>query len=178
MSQEIQAFNSKVEQDYWLRKMSERMNISEQALHDDFQQFVFSSKQQSNQEKDNQSDDNRVVKKDRAEMLGEELIGFLLKYPPQMEEWLKLISPNLFSGKLFELVKEIKLYYDKNDSFNYHKFYQKIKTAHSSLAEYCDVLTLLIEKDFSDLKIFAFEKKTKTEQQSDEMSVIYLAPEN
>ena len=137
------------------------MNISEQALHDDFEQFLFSSKQPTNQEIDNQLGSDETIKKSRIEMVGEELIGFLLKYPPQMDKWLSQISPDLFLEKQSELVKEIKLYYDKNNSFNYHKFYQKIKSTHSSLAEYSDVLILWIENNFSDLKQEEIDKAIK-----------------
>ena len=157
----LSQFNSKIEQDYWLKKMSERMNISEQALLDDFQQFLFSLKQPNNREIDEQTDNNQVIKKSRIEMAGEELIGFLLKYPAQIDKWLSQISPDLFSGRLSGLVKEIKLYYDKSNSFNYRQFYQKIKLTHSSFAEYSDVLTLWIENNFFDLTPAEIDKAIK-----------------
>lgn len=86
---------NKMEQDFWLKKLSQTVNTREEILLEALNKFVVSpvSIQEENEKKFGQE------KLSREEMLSELLIALMLKFPPLIEYALNHIQPDQVAGQ-------------------------------------------------------------------------------
>jgi len=143
-----------VEQDLWLKKLSEEISVSEQSLRDSLKKIklprIFT--------KESESQPREVDQNQKTE---ERLIGLLISFPDQIGSVVNDFTPDLFWLPQFrELAERILGWYNQNNGFELDDF--KKTLSDKNLIYQLDFLAFLIEKDFarSDKKFISQEIET------------------
>ena len=168
---EIAKLRDRIEQDFWVRELSNRLDIDEKVLRESVKNIEVRRQSRSSYVSGRNlagenissiaSSGNTKESRYKAVILGERIIGCGLKFPEILEIWNNSdFDINIFGDeKLIGLAKNLIIYYNQDNnqkqkrSTNAQAFdYDKFKKALSlELREYADVLVMLAEKDFKDL---------------------------
>lgn len=180
MLEMISIMANKIEQDYWLKRLAESVEISEQILRE----ALPNSMQQKNYNvKDNAKElpDNLMIELSREERLSEILLALLLKTPDLINYSTAHLEPEDLAGDKSQLFyKNLIIYYNKFAVIDYDSFCLYLTEQADSSADLCGRLALLGEKDYYnydfnqlklevtkivlDLKKFALKRKIKNLQ--------------
>lgn len=140
---------NKIEQDYWLKRLAENLEISEQALRESLPQnrgFKAPSKI---------SELNQIPVKaplpdlSREERLSEIILALLLKAPDFIMYSSAHLEPSdISSDKARSFYKNLIIYYNKFAVLDYDSFCLYLKEQADGSADLCGALALLGEKDY------------------------------
>ncbi len=150
---------NKIEQQFWLQKLAEALNVSERILRE----MLFKVQTRKVQQ---QPPPPAQAPKGRSQMLSERILAIGLKYPIQLPAIIDNLPPEVLSDPLLiKLYKELIIYYTKDigsniGNFDYQAFSRKISG--SSLDALADKLVLLAEKDFFDFDTDAIRDELYT----------------
>lgn len=148
MLEMLSKMTNRIEQDYWLKRLSENLDISEQALRESLPQ----------QKKMHYKE--RVVTKDvdvppesleisREERLSEILLALLLKSPDFIIYSSSHLEPDDISGDANkQFYKNLIIYYNKFAVLDYESFCLYLKNQDDGSFNLCGALALLGEKDY------------------------------
>lgn len=131
---------NRVEQDHWIKKLSERLNVSENALRETLVQNAKQTAPRSRQSKDEEEAktsqaSNSAQEKSREEKLSEELLALVMRFPEFLEYVVsKAGLDHIFGSEPKAFYKNLILYYNEktskqeNSSLNYEdlkEFFQE-----------------------------------------------------
>lgn len=109
----IAKLGNKIEQDFWLKKLSQRIDAKEDHLREDLARI-----KPVKQYQDKKSETNVKIAKplsSRAEMLSELLLSLLLKFPLHIEYVISQINADQIVGRHNQLIyNKLIIYYNKN----------------------------------------------------------------
>lgn len=148
----IALLNNQSDRGYWLKKISEELDLSEVDIREEFSNF-FNQRKDYSQSNEEESE-RKVVKtenrkKDREELLSEELLALILKFPQLIAYTLdNLDTDNIVNEELRGFYNSLIIYYNKSDSFNYEKFRQYLIENKKNEERILDKLIILGEKEF------------------------------
>ncbi len=143
----IARVGNKIEQSHWLQKLAGALNVTENILRE-------SLFQKNKKEELNNSNARIVRPKSRSNMISEQILGVIFKYPANITYAINNLEPEVFMDKeLRDIYKFLIIYYtedieNKIDNFDYNKFKPKLKS--NNLDSLADRLVLVAESDFFD----------------------------
>ncbi|NCF75279.1 MAG: DNA primase, partial [Xanthomonadaceae bacterium] len=138
---------SKIEQDYYIKKLAQILHSDEECLREDLDSMK--EKKSNVVEKD---ETTALLKKDGSLKLAEQIIALLLRYPKNMNCFKGNLNENIFiAPNLIEIYKKFFDFY-KNQKIvqDSKKFINSLKERNEQLFYFCEELLLLAEKDFLD----------------------------
>ena len=146
----IALVHNRLEQDFWLKKLSEATEVKEALLRENLEKLNATAGVVNNRDKT--SPNNGIIAAtSREDKLAELLLALLVKFP----EFINYSGGNLepeFIGDaaLWRFYKNLIIYYNKSASLDYENFRIFLKESGESDEKLLDKLTLLSEKDFYD----------------------------
>ncbi|MDO8667530.1 MAG: DNA primase [bacterium] len=124
----ISKFGSKIEQDFWLKKLSQEVDTNESLLRAEFNKIVERMEQKlktpilSVKPDDRQKFEFKDQKQSRESRLSELLLALGLKYPAHLEYIINHIAPEHLVGDDYKLFyKNLIIYYNKLIDFWTHE---------------------------------------------------------
>ncbi|MBT4277906.1 DNA primase [Candidatus Falkowbacteria bacterium] len=142
-----------IEQNHYLKKLSEILDVSENILRESIEKSKKKSYNKIPDKKVSQRLKNASTeKKDRVSQMGEQLIGLLLKYPKNLDYFEAQLHLEVLPNKeLVKIYQElINFYKNSQGSFDFNLFLGHFKESNEQLFNLCQTLLLLVEKDFFD----------------------------
>ncbi len=144
----ISKIGNLIEQDFWLKKLSEQAKISYEILRENLKKYTKKEEKEGEEE-------FVSLKKDQELEIQERFIGLLAKFPEQVSSFYEELDEEIFiTDKLKKILNYLKESYTlislENKKISYQEFKDNIKD--EDLKTYLDFLTLAIEKDFIDLE--------------------------
>jgi len=131
-----------VEKDLWLRKLGDKLNVSEISLRDAIRRIKQPYFYKSG------SEDLVKEKVPIEEQVSEKFLALVLKYPKKGEEFIKKIVLDMFiTPRSQEVVRIVKDCYLKNKKIDFKKIKKEAKD--QQLINYLDFLLFLAEKEFA-----------------------------
>lgn len=112
----ITKFGSKTEQDYWLKKLSQALDVNENFLREKLGEVVKKQNRADASAKSylKEPADLSHIKPDREHRLSELLLSFVLKFPRYLEYVINHIGPDDLVGESNQLLyKNLIIYYNK-----------------------------------------------------------------
>jgi len=113
----IKALANKIEQSHWINKLAEELSIDEKYLYE----ALSKTKSTIIRRKQEDVPENDVISKSRRELLEENFLMLLLKYPQLLKKNFSNFSDKIFSNKTnrkaFQLIKSAKKQIIAKDSF-------------------------------------------------------------
>jgi len=169
----IARVNNKIDQDYWLRRVAERLDIKEELIRETFEGSPSPEKVMAEKRED--VDKEQLG---REEMLSELLLALLVKFSDFISYSINNLEPEYLSGKNKKtFYKNLIIYYNKSASLDYDSFRIYLEEQAEEEEKFLDRLVLLGEKDFYDydnnqvkaeiiniileLKKYSYQKKLK-----------------
>ncbi len=132
---------NKIEQTHWLQQLGLKLEIEEKILREEMNRL--DSKGYGFKEEEREA---AVIKKPRDLMLGERLIGFLLKFSQDLKEIVENLDPKvLTSQRLQDFARVLKACPDDIEIVK-----KEIIKDNPNLREYFDFLLFAIEKDLEE----------------------------
>jgi len=145
----------KIEQDHWLVKLAEKLNVPDSILRETFDQYLNQSKKPASE-----IDSNKSQKKQREYLLAEQLLALILKYPQNIEYALNHLEKEMIPQmQLQKIYTELILYYNKSKQIDFTQFEKLLLKEGGELVNIFNTLMLLADKDFLNFT----EEKIKTE---------------
>ena len=136
----------KVEQNHWLGKLAEKLNVPENILRETFNSYLAKADSSKSEVKVEQ-----LARKSREEQQAEQLLALTLKYPQNLEYVVSHLGKEMLpEPKLSQIYTELVLYYNKASQFDYSEFEKLLLTQDKDLADLAATLMLLADKDFFD----------------------------
>ncbi len=177
----IARLSNKIEQDYWLKRLAENLEISEAALRESLPQYQQQGGSLSKQslEKTSAALSAAIPEQiNRADRLSELLLAILLKAPDFILYCSSHLETEDLSGEKNQaFYKNLIIYYNKFAVLDYDSFCLYLQEQQDSSADICARLALLGEKDYYnydttalkleltkiilDLKKFSLKRKIK-----------------
>ncbi|MEK7557675.1 MAG: DNA primase [Patescibacteria group bacterium] len=111
----IAKLGSKIEQDYWIKQLSQITNITEAVLKENFIELEKKIKNIVPAIVNNRSiADSKFVKQNREEMLSELLLALIIKHSSQIEYVVNRVRPDEIVGEINQTIyKNLIIYYNK-----------------------------------------------------------------
>lgn len=141
----LKKLKSRVDQDYWLKKLSQDLNLSEDTLREEFvknaNQTSFKASSQS------KAIDSSLDKQSR---LIELVLSLIFRFPELIEETSSLLKEEyLNDNHLNNFYKKLIIYYNKYSSFEFQHFRSNLKEKNQ--IDLADTLSLKGEREYYDL---------------------------
>jgi DNA primase len=109
--------NNKIEQGFWIKKLSEKSNISEMFVREELDKLSGSDYKQ---EKEKPSV-FQVKQESREDKLMENLLSLLLKFNDNSEYVFNNLSPDILFGAYKKFYNSLLIYYNKEGDIDYNK---------------------------------------------------------
>ncbi|OGF26496.1 DNA primase [Candidatus Falkowbacteria bacterium RIFOXYC2_FULL_47_12] len=153
---------SSIEQDTWLRRLSEVLFVHEDSLREILRRR-YRERRPMRKSDSPAAQTSRRASQNQAEVLTDSLLALMLKFFTYFEQAVRMVTPEMLAGALRQtFYKMLVIYYNSNshhrDVFESSHFNawlaHNIKDEQDlvSLAELADTLLLLADKDFYDLE--------------------------
>jgi DNA primase len=144
LMKQIVKLADKVEQNHWLGQLAEKLGVPENILRETFQSHV--SKKENNKP---EVKIEKILRKDRVEILAEQILALILKYPEHFDYVVSHLEKEMLpSQELARIYTELVLYYNKVSQFDYSEFEKILFQQSKDLADLMATLMLLADKDF------------------------------
>lgn len=144
-----------IEQTHYIQKLAEIINVEEKILRDKLKQSAMTKRPKEIAES------ILVKKKDRYQILEEQVIGLALKYPENLNYIIDHLLPDfLGQPKLAVLYKELIIYYTNKHEYDYSDFHASLEKKDQGLAHQADLLILNIEHNFLEADEDLIKKET------------------
>jgi len=141
---QIIKINNLVEQDYWLKQLAQKIETDENILRESLKQYL-------SQDKKNEEEINfeQIKVKSKEEQLAEKILALTIKYSKNLQYVIDHLQIEMIiNPDLQKIYKEIILYYNKENKFDYTEIEKKLHTINSGLVNQLATLVLLADKDF------------------------------
>lgn len=142
----INMLYNKVEQDFWLKELSQRAKVDEVSLREELRKTANSSSKPKKEFPPDKADINseklslNVVWEDK---LMESLLSLLLKFSDYGEYLFNNLSPDFILGKYKEFYNLLLIYYNKNSKIDYQGLLEYFSLAGSELSEEFKKISLM-----------------------------------
>lgn len=147
-----------IEQTHYLQKLGDLLGVKEDVLRDKLRQLSL--------KKINTPKEPEVagqVAKDRFAVLGEVIVGLVLRFPEHLGLVAEQLLPEYLSlPKLQRLYKSVIVYYTKNQAFAYSDFLKSLSPAEKDLSMYAEILSLKAEHDIQEADDETIQKELLT----------------
>jgi len=142
----IAKFSNKIDRDYWLQRLAENLQISEQVLRESLPAI----KEERNLVKDDKHPQTPIlININREERLSEILLALLLKSPDFVNYSASHLEPDeVFGEAAVSFYKNLIIYYNKFALLDYDSFRLYLQEQADGSEEVIDRLALLGEKDY------------------------------
>ncbi len=145
---QIAKLNDSVEQEHWLKLLAQKLDVSESVLRENIDQYLERKNTQNN---DIKFEDTKL--KNREHLLAEQLLALIFKFPENLEYLINHLDLEAINEpSLYNIYKQLILYYNKVNNFDYSEFEKILNNLDSNLVNNSSALLLLADKDFSDFK--------------------------
>ncbi len=156
----INMLYNKVEQDFWLKELSQKSKTEEVFLREELHKIS------TNINKNNKKDNNKVLsnyfKQDNnstwEDKLMENLLSLILKNNQYCEYIFNNLDPIFISGKYKEFYNYFLIYYNKNKDFSYNSFELAVKNENNDILLACFKKISLISEFYLDEDLSLDEK--------------------
>lgn len=143
---QISKLNDTVDQDAWITKLSQKLDVPESILRETMRKYLDARKKEPEKQDILFVDE---LKKPREYLLSEHIIALICKYPQFIEYVVdSLTTEMIVDNSLQELYKEIILYYNTDNIFEYSEFEKYLLKKNQQLVTLSNTLLLLADKDF------------------------------
>ena len=158
MFEMIDLVANKMEQGYWLKKLSEELGFSETDTRDEFMKWrrehgvlqVEAARNAKNSQ-NKPKDEPMAIEISRDEKLAELLLSLLIRFPEFISYSVSNLDPSILNdGPLAKFYRNLIIYYNKAASLSYDSFRPYLMETEGGLEKVLDKLVLLGEKDFYD----------------------------
>jgi len=141
----ISLVHNKLERDFWLKKLSEAVEVKEDLLRENLPQESFSTSQDSRPEKP------AIIAISREDRLAELLLALLTRFSDLINYVISNLEPDyILNDELSRFYKNLIIYYNKAASLDYENFRFYLEEQGEESEKLLDKLVLLAEKDFYD----------------------------
>jgi len=141
----ISLVHNRLEQDFWLRKLSEALEVKEVLLRESLDKKAVSTTNTTSPET------KARVTTSREERLAELLLALLTRFPDLINYVISNLEPDYIDGEaLSRFYKNLIIYYNKAASLDYENFRLYLEEQADGDEKLLDKLILLAEKDFYD----------------------------
>jgi len=141
----ISLVNNKIEKDFWLRKLSELVDVKEELLRESLEK----KETPASVNKNRKTELKPLIHLSREERLSELLLSLMVKFPDLISYILSNLEPEYLVGEEnIEFYKSLIIYYNKAASLDYEHFRLYLEEADGQAENLLDKLILLGEKDF------------------------------
>jgi len=148
MLEMINRMDNRIEQDYWLKRLAEDLEISEQIIREALPKKQKDSRTYQTKEAQNQINSINIPLS-REEKLSEIFLALLLKSPEYIIYASSHLEPHDLRSKTKQLFyKELIIYYNKHASFEFDSFTNHLKEQTDNIVNILPRLTILGEKDY------------------------------
>jgi DNA primase len=148
----IDLVSNQTEQGYWLKKISEELEFSEEDTRDEFKDWK--KKQKPSNGGTVKKVEVRTEYRTREERLSELLLALIVKFPDFIGYTLSNLEPEYLNGeKDIRFYKNLIIYYNKTASLDYGEFRVYLEEQEADDEKLLDKLILLGEKDFYDFDV-------------------------
>jgi DNA primase len=139
-----------IEKDYWIKAVSEKLDISETVLRE----YLSSKKTvnyQAKQER-NTAMKNLNNQESRLERISKSILSLILKFPEFVDYAVSNLDKDLIvNKKKRQFYNHLIIYYNDNKSLNFQEFNNWLKTKSEEIHSLIPELVILGENDFSHL---------------------------
>jgi DNA primase len=139
-----------IEKDYWIKAVSEKLDISETVLRE----YLSSKKTvnyQAKQER-NTAMKNLNNQESRLERISKSILSLILKFPEFVDYAVSNLDKDLIvNEKKRQFYNHLIIYYNDNKSLNFQEFNNWLKTKSEEIHSLIPELVILGENDFSHL---------------------------
>ncbi len=174
----IARFEDKIEQNFWIKKLSEKIEVEEYLLYDALSKII--SRKTTREIKEEISEAPKITLS-RKDKLAELILAILLKFPELFEYATNNVSTEYMRGWYNSLYKKMVIYYNniiekqdlniqKDFYFNFRQWLTKGQE--ETVVRELDRISLLAEKDFYNYKLE--EAKQEIINASKELKKIFL----
>lgn len=141
----LKKLKSRVDQDYWLKKLSQDLNLSEDTLREEFVKNANQTSFKANSQP--KAIDSSLDKQSR---LIELVLSLIFRFPELIEETSSLLKEEyLNDNHLNNFYKKLIIYYNKYSSFEFQHFRSNLKEKNQ--IDLADTLSLKGEREYYDL---------------------------
>lgn len=152
---QIAKLTDKVEQDYWLSHLAQKLETSESILSESFADYL--TKKIDTTQEIKFAETNLKSREDRSI---EQIIALILKYPANLEYVIDHLELDMITdSNLKSIYKELILYYNKKKSFDYSEFEKILLDKEKNLVNQASTLLLLADKDFFEFTETAIKQE-------------------
>jgi DNA primase len=164
----LSKISAKIEQDHWIKYLSQKTNSREESLREDFQKYTEENLDKKSVKKEVVQNMPKMVKLSKADKLSELFIAIILKYFYLFDYLSDKIEIKHISGESSKAIyKKLLMYYnnitkrslDNINVFNYNDFKSWISTEFGDNENIrgdqfanLDKLVILGDKEFSDIE--------------------------
>ncbi len=146
----------KIEQDYWLSQLAQKLDVTENILRETFNNSL---QQRQNRVEEIKFENTNL--KSREHLLAEQILALALKYPENLDYLIKYLELEMIpDNNLRQIYKELILYYNKNKKFDYSQFEKILLKKEKGLVNLLSTLMLLADKDFFDFPKEKIQQET------------------
>lgn len=143
---QIAKLPDRVEQDFYLSKLAQKLDVPENILREAFSPFIDSKKLNIGEVIAENSN-----KLSREDMLGRQFLALILKYPQNLDYAISHLEVEMLPIiDLQEIYREIILYYNEKKEFDYSQFEKILSDKAKDRLNLTSTLLLLADKDFFD----------------------------
>ncbi len=157
----IAKLNNLIEQDYYLKKIANQLEINENSLREELNKIkrLYQNKNKYASKTDVKRTPaiNRQI--DKYQIVSQRLLALIIYEPSYIKEAVALLPPELLEGGFQEFYKQLIFYYTKNDELLLDDFYQYLQAEKKDLAFVFDTLKLLAETEFVELDSLNLNKE-------------------
>jgi DNA primase len=142
-----------VEKDYWIKIISEKLDISETVLRE----YLSSRKREKTVNYPKKEGKDTVMKnlnnqESRLEKISKSILSLILKFPEFVDYAIANLDKDLIvNEKKRQFYNQLIIYYNDNKSLNFQEFNSWLKTKNEEIYSLIPELVLLGENDFSHL---------------------------
>ncbi len=143
---QIAKLPDKVEQDFWLAKLAQKLDVPDNILREAFAPFMDGKKPGL---PDITADNTNKLS--REEMLCRQFLALVLKYPQNLDYAISHLEVEMLpTPELQKIYREVILYYNEKKEFEYSQFEKTLSDKAKELVNLTSTLLLLADKDFFD----------------------------
>ena len=143
---QIAKLNDKVEQNHWLVKLAQKLDVPENILRETLNKYL-GEKQDEGQEIKFESS----LPKRREDLLAEQILALIIKYPKNINYVIDHLEiETIANANLQQIYKELILCYNQIKEFDYSELEKVLFAKDEKLVNLMSTLMLLADKDFFD----------------------------
>ncbi|MCX6740027.1 MAG: DNA primase [Candidatus Parcubacteria bacterium] len=141
---QIAKIADKVEQNHWLGKLAEKLDVPANILQETFNNLKVKNEYQKTEPRI-----ENIAVKNREVVLAEQLFALIFKYPQNIAYLVDHLEKEMLPlNELQKIYTELVMYYNNNSGFDYFEFEKIFANQDQEIVKILSTLLLLADKDF------------------------------